>query len=273
MSTADDIERIERDRKSRERGLLLWFLSLADKAKRYVNRAVRVGAAWAPMLRGVLLGNEALDLVGGVPVLTRGMLDSHKAGVRRVGRLVGVPVDDAVSAVVIARYEAEAMQQIERVRNTLETNIAQRLAEAEQADRIAADVRAVSEALRTAGWAPDASHNAKAESSAAVLRSYATGMGEGFKQPTVAAVTTALRFRAVLDASTTSICRARNGVTLPPGHPWWNGQYPPLHFSCRSLVLPLTGENVKFTENPPTFPPAEMGWGQYAGFLSNAAYA
>ena len=265
MSLADDIDRIERERKAREAGLTLWFLALAERARRRVVSAIRVGAIWGGVLRGVLLGDERLDQPGGVPFLRRAMLETHRTGVRQVGKLVGEAVDDLADLPTIRQYEAAAMRQLEGVRGTLDEAITARLRDAATADRITADVGAVREAFRSTGWTPDSPRAAETEATAAVTRAYAGGMQQGVSQ--VAEVLSGLRFVNPLDANTTDICRVRAGIKLPLDHPWLFRNWPPLHYGCRSLMLPVT-DRVKFTESLPTVPPPELGWGQWNGLLS-----
>jgi SPP1 gp7 family putative phage head morphogenesis protein len=50
-----------------------------------------------------------------------------------------------------------------------------------------------------------------------------------------------LQFDAVIDKTTTDICRPLNGTVLPINHPFWNTYYPPNHFNCRSTVRQVSG--------------------------------
>ena len=71
-------------------------------------------------------------------------------------------------------------------------------------------------------------------------------------------------YDAVLDSRTTDICRARHGVALPAGDPWWRANYPPLHFNCRSGVRALTEDEVAqgpWSIAPRQAPPVPEGWG------------
>lgn len=274
---------MERDRRKREAGLLLLLLLLAGRARLFIVRAIHVGAPWTNILRGVLLGNDSIDQPGGVRTLARAMADSHIAGYQRVGRLLGIEMPDlagvggasAMESLATA-YTGAARQQLGRVANSLEGAVTARLAEVADADRITADTGAVNEAFERAGWAKldpfdtdlaeNARRSAAAEATAAVLRAYGAGMHEGYQAPPVTDVLTALRFTAVIDERTTTICRARDGVTLPLDSPWFFRNYPPLHFNCRSVVLPLRRQ-VEFTADPPDFPLPAEGFGSYSGML------
>lgn len=48
-----------------------------------------------------------------------------------------------------------------------------------------------------------------------------------------------LKFDAVIDSSTTEICRNFDGVTLPIDHPFWDEYYIPNHWGERSLIRQL----------------------------------
>ena len=51
-----------------------------------------------------------------------------------------------------------------------------------------------------------------------------------------------LEYVAIEDDVTTPICQALNGVRKPVDDPFWNTNYPPNHFNCRSRVRALTEE-------------------------------
>lgn len=270
MTRDEQVAKIERERREREDALLLLLLLLSRRARFRVNSAIRNGTDWRRVLAAVLLGSEALDQPGGVDMLAMVMADSHATAVRQVGRLVDVDVEAAETREeLVRRYESRARAQLERIRQLLEQAVDAALAESAAADRISADVIAAGGAFHAAGFVEDASSGAETEATAAVTQAYAAGMGEGYGSDAVQAVMTGLRFVNPLDERTTSVCRKRTGVTLPLDHPWWFGNWPPLHWGCRSIVLPLTGAGVKFTEVPPVFPPPDVGWGQWAGFLSS----
>lgn len=74
------------------------------------------------------------------------------------------------------------------------------------------------------------------------------------------------RFTATLDESTTSGCRHRDGTTLPSTDAWWATHWPPMHFSCRSTVLPLTADELATVGGVTARPPvnasvADEGFG------------
>lgn len=256
---SEDVDRIERDRKSREKALALWLLLLIGKSERYVLKAIRVGAPWQPVLRGVVLGNPSLDLPGGVPKLTKALIDTHQAGVRRVGRLADVPVDDTVSDSTMQRYEVAAGTQLERIRQTIEAAILAALGLALPEDKISEDVKQVGTAFDN-GWSMETPYAANLEATTAVTQAYASGMGQGYRTPAVATAVKGFRFWNPMDERTTAICMERHNTRLYTDDPYWRTQTPPLHWACRSLLLPIFGKFVP-TVNPPLFPPPMPGWG------------
>ena len=73
-----------------------------------------------------------------------------------------------------------------------------------------------------------------------------------------------LKFIAIDDDRTTKICRSLNGTVRPADDSFWSGKIPPLHFRCRSTVVPIfkgEGKQVKITKNPPDVKPQE-GFGE-----------
>ena len=267
MTRDEQIAAVERDRKKREAGLLVLMLALAERARLNVVRSIRVGASWASVLRGVLLGDDRIDPPGGVPMLARVMADSHVSGYARVGRLLDVALPAALVVDSLAeQYKPAATSTLARIADGLTAAVTAELANVAEADRISADAKAVGDAFDKYGWTPEHQAGAVAESSAAVLWAYAAGMHAGYKAPPAVSVLTGLIFWNPMDESTTPICRARHGVTLPMDHPWWFRNWSPLHWGCRSLQLPTTRQ-VVYTVNPPNYPPPDPGFGNYAGMI------
>lgn len=68
-----------------------------------------------------------------------------------------------------------------------------------------------------------------------------------------------LQFDAVLDAQTTSLCRGLHGTILPFDHVFWDINYPPNHFRCRSTVRQLRSgaltpaDKIPSADIPPMF--------------------
>ncbi|MEW6282139.1 MAG: phage minor head protein, partial [Candidatus Eremiobacterota bacterium] len=48
-----------------------------------------------------------------------------------------------------------------------------------------------------------------------------------------------VQFSAILDARTTDICRSRDGLVMRMDDPRLPANTPPLHFQCRSVLIPV----------------------------------
>src|SRR6185295_19061036 len=60
-----------------------------------------------------------------------------------------------------------------------------------------------------------------------------------FTDPAVSDFVEALEYAAVLDSSTTEICRELNGKVYRADSPEWDSIRPPNHFNCRSVLVPV----------------------------------
>lgn len=54
-----------------------------------------------------------------------------------------------------------------------------------------------------------------------------------------------LQFVGIEDERQSDICAARSGVILPATDPWWDDNWPPLHYNCRSTVREITGSEAE----------------------------
>ena len=54
-----------------------------------------------------------------------------------------------------------------------------------------------------------------------------------------------LQFVGIEDDRQSDICRARSGVILPATDPWWDDNWPPLHYNCRSTVREIMGSEAE----------------------------
>lgn len=61
-----------------------------------------------------------------------------------------------------------------------------------------------------------------------------------FTDPQVSEFVQAMEYAAVLDSSTTEICRELNGKVYRTDSPEWDEIRPPNHFNCRSVLIPVT---------------------------------
>lgn len=73
-----------------------------------------------------------------------------------------------------------------------------------------------------------------------VQMAYSSGRWAQMEAPEVKRTRPYRMYDAILDSRTTSICKTRHGTVLPADDPWWERNWPPLHFNCRSGVRPLT---------------------------------
>lgn len=74
-----------------------------------------------------------------------------------------------------------------------------------------------------------------------------------FTDPAVADFVEALEYAAVLDSSTTTICRELNGKVYRADSPEWDSIRPPNHFNCRSVLVPVTViDGWDGNESPPS---------------------
>ena len=77
-----------------------------------------------------------------------------------------------------------------------------------------------------------------------------------------------LRHYSVLDKGTTTICRERDGLTLPADDPYWQRGIPTLHWNCRSIVMEAP-KGAKASDWRPVTPP-QAGFG-YPHFVEATA--
>jgi SPP1 gp7 family putative phage head morphogenesis protein len=64
-----------------------------------------------------------------------------------------------------------------------------------------------------------------------------------------------LEFVGIEDSRQTSICQERSGTILPSSHPFWQSNWPPLHFNCRSTVRAVFAEEVDAMRENGTWSP------------------
>lgn len=73
---------------------------------------------------------------------------------------------------------------------------------------------------------------------------YNEGRHAVYSAPTVKQARPYLRFDASMDDRTTDECAECNGVVLPADDPFWTTHTPPLHYQCRSILVPLSAEEA-----------------------------
>lgn len=90
-----------------------------------------------------------------------------------------------------------------------------------------------------------------------VQRSYSAGTLDMMREPAVLKRRPYWKFSAILDGRTTQVCAECHGTVLPADHPFWATRQPPLHFNCRSHLIPLTVAQADSTGVTDETPAAE----------------
>jgi SPP1 gp7 family putative phage head morphogenesis protein len=87
-----------------------------------------------------------------------------------------------------------------------------------------------------------------------VQRAYSAGRYVQLSDPVVMQARPYRLYDAIIDERTTETCQERNGVILPASDPWWESNWPPLHFNCRAGVRSLRESQARrrgMTTTPP----------------------
>lgn len=115
-----------------------------------------------------------------------------------------------------------------------------------------------------AAWGGPNGHRLEVIFRTNIQMAYSSGRWAQMTRPEVRQAMPYWMFDAVLDDRTTPICRERHGTVRPAADPWWQRNYPPLHFNCRSGVRPLTEAEARargITERPPEDESPQDGFG------------
>jgi SPP1 gp7 family putative phage head morphogenesis protein len=279
-------DRIDRDKRQREAEMLAFLLALFLRARSHADLALRLGINPLDAVRDVLMGNPALNLKGGAGTLAKHLRAADVAGYRRtelviptartgranlppgtqsprdIGDVAGTT--EAPSYAPAADYPSMARQTMGRMLGTLQRRLYLALAEA--AGRgIGATRNAVAEAFDKGGYVESATSKGwLAQTSAETLVgfAYSAGWANGWARPEAAARLRGFTFSATLDNRTTDICRVRDGTKVEPTDPWLRWNTPPLHFSCRSILLPDFGDDFTPAAQPPYSPMPQDGFGR-----------
>lgn len=248
MTDQDRIDQIESDRRRRERELLAILLLISSRSYRYALQAIRLGHPPDSAISNVFSGNAALDLAGLSPAYAEALIDAHIAGYKRATKLSGEPVPIRfISKALRDAYMALATKWTASMADTL---IARVLEAVDAVTGVKAKSKALREAFNAGGHTVDNPYAAVNASSTAIVTAYANGM---LDQQQETGERAKLKHHSILDSVTTTICKDRNGLVLYADDPYWrNGGLPPLHFSCRSVLLG-TADDV--SDWRPTVPP------------------
>lgn len=80
---------------------------------------------------------------------------------------------------------------------------------------------------------------------------------EYFTDPALGGYVEALEYSAILDDNTTEICTEMDSTTWPADDERWNTYSPPLHFNCRSVLIPVVaGDDWQESGDPSVQPQA-----------------
>lgn len=273
------IDRIEADRRRRERDLLALLLALTWNSRSHAIHAARSGNDPVAAARMVFLGDGANYFLGAAPVVVAAQSQAWDAGYRRVGRMAGVtmppvPPDDEARGAVMTQYRQAAADYARNLADRVGNGIRGVLNEAMGPQEELQAIRGVFDELRISRKEPGAY---VADAERAVCESYNAGMWHGAHVADAVGQDPlhhlcGFEHVSVLDSGTTQICRQRHGLRLPPDHPYWRtGGHPPLHWGCRSVLKSLWG--AKLTNESTTLPtePPAPGFG-YAPSLDLGSY-
>ena len=87
---------------------------------------------------------------------------------------------------------------------------------------------------------------------------YNAGRLSAFESPGVAEHMEAYEYASVLDERTTDFCVDYDGFSRPVNDAIWESIWPPNHYNCRSVVVPIVkGDTWERTEKRPEIEPAE----------------
>jgi SPP1 gp7 family putative phage head morphogenesis protein len=289
--------RIDKDRRERENDLLAFLLLLFARARDHVYAALRVGASPLDAARDVLLGNPALGIIGGAPGLARHLVAADVAGYRRT-TLVVPEMANAPKPPPIIRpghepmipppppprkpngyvpgtdYGSYARQSMAQTLGTLNRKLLPAVARAAgQGWRKQQD--AARDVFTGEGYVESATSKSwLAETQAVTLTGVAWNGGwfAGFQRPEVREQLKGFRFSATLDSRTTDVCRACDGVKVPTGSPWLQTRTPPLHFNCRSVLLPIF-RDFEPTADVPWTPWPASGFGHAPAITVGLRYS
>ena len=119
------------------------------------------------------------------------------------------------------------------------------------------------DSLSAAGWVKGQPGYYETVYRTNIQSDYNAGRAQQFKDDPP----TYLEFIGIEDSRQTSICAERTGTILPPNDPWWESNWPPLHYNCRSTVRAIYETEAKKI-NPSTLQVPKTT-GTQKGFGSN----
>jgi hypothetical protein len=264
--------RVDRDRRDRERDLLLLLLSIFWLARSHTYAAVKIGSdpyrAAADVLQGAPHAGPGL-----APRLAAQLALAEWAGYRRTllvlpGEAGPQPASIAPLGPTGTDWRGQAFQYVSQLTQTLLARIRQAMGAAQSGPRGLQD--AIRQAFAAGGYVDGTARPWLLATVAErfVNQAYQAGFIAGLARPEVRAELFGFRYVATLDERTTTICKSYHGVKLPAGHPWLQTHWPQNHWGCRSVMVPLFGD---FTATPdadlPYVPAPQPGFGAAPGYV------
>lgn len=259
MTAQESIDAIERDRKRRERELLLLFLLIMGQTRRYAIHAIRLGIEPINAMRTVWLGSEHFR--GIVTPMARVMADAHIAGYERAANMVGTETPAPASESLVWYYTPKAQVAAEQMLGTMSAKVSTALSGVSDPKAVIITIR---QAFEDGGYTVENPTALERGAEVAVVQSGNDGAANAMQQPDTRHY--GYRHYSVLDKGTTAICRQRDKITLPRDSNYWKQNWPALHFGCRSIVLPWMQEGTWSTVPNNLAPPAE-GFGVMPNYL------
>lgn len=263
MTPADKekIEAIERDRRRKEEELLALLLGFLALAQRLAGHAVLLDASPADAVLRVWLGSPRTGFPGAAPALANVMMKSHAAGMARGAGFVG-GTKPTPSDVPFDLYRGMAQTMAEQSGETLRQAVSDAVATTDDPRQQAKMIR---QAFRDGGYTAENPYAVQRIATGAIMRSYGLGLWNAYQLADLRG----FKHVSVVDSSTTEICLERDGLELSKDDPYWLTGWPPLHFSCRSSVLPVL-HRENWSDSYPTTP-ATPGFGTIPQEMLNLA--
>lgn len=245
MTDEERITQIEKDRRRRERELLALLILFSLHSEEAGLAAIRAGNNPAVAIRGVWLGSASQGYPGMIDVMAEQMALSNAAGTIRASRLTNIEVPTPDVQAITGGYADASRDAVTQTVETLVDKVQKALADAGN------PTEALSEAYKSGGYLVENPSTLEVGATKVVVDTYGAGMRvvyDGMEGDL-------LRHHSVIDAATTRICLVRDGLTLPANSEYWLTNWPSLHFSCRSVVLPAPQGSV-VSSTLPSVPPA-----------------
>ena len=125
------------------------------------------------------------------------------------------------------------------------------------------------EALKVAGFSDEKPWYYETVYRTNIMSDYNAGRAQSFENDNPEA----MEFIGIEDSRQTGICAARTGTILPYTDPWWQSNWPPLHYNCRSTVRAIYREEIeekglKINSKENNLPKLEPGEEALKGFGS-----